>query len=161
MLFFAVLVIGFVVVLLLQSLRGRRSTRDAARIAAAAAFVFAGVSHFATPTQFVQHIPEWLPYRHAQVYATGLIEIILGLGLLSGRYRRIAAVALAIYLVLVFPANVYVAVAGVDVDGLPGGWYPWLRLPFQLVFIWWVLWSTPRTTPAARPAGDPRAVAAG
>jgi uncharacterized membrane protein len=44
--------------------------------------------------------------------------------------------------VAVFPANVYVAVADVAVDGQPGGWYPWLRLPFQALFIGWVLWST-------------------
>ena len=41
----------------------------------------------------------------------------------------------------VFPANVYVAIAGLDVDGQPGGIYPWLRLPFQALFIAWALWS--------------------
>jgi uncharacterized membrane protein len=153
MVFFAVLVIGSLVALLVQSLRGRRSARDAARVGAALAFVFAGVSHFGTPTQFVQHIPEWVPYRLALVYATGTLEIVLGLGLLT-RYRRQVAAALAAYLVLVFPANVYVAVAGVPVDGLAGGWYPWLRLAFQPVFIGWVLWSTP-PAPDARPVGDP------
>jgi uncharacterized membrane protein len=152
MLFFAVLLLAFGAALVIQSIRGRRSPRDAARIAAAVAFVFAGVSHFLTPLQFVQHIPEWLPYRYEQVYATGLLEILLGLGLLTRQFRRPVAVALAIYLVLVFPANVYVAVAGVDVVGLPGGWYPWLRLLFQPVFIWWVLWSTfASIPPAARP----------
>jgi uncharacterized membrane protein len=42
----------------------------------------------------------------------------------------------------VFPANVYVAVEAVDVDGQPGGVYPWLRLPLQAVFVWLALWST-------------------
>jgi hypothetical protein len=37
---------------------------------------------------------------------------------------------------------VYVAVAGIDVEGQPGGWYPWLRLPFQVLFVAWALWST-------------------
>ena len=53
-----------------------------------------------------------------------------------------AGLALAAYFVAVFPANVYVAVADVAVDGQPGGWYPWLRLPFQVLFVAWALWST-------------------
>jgi uncharacterized membrane protein len=57
-------------------------------------------------------------------------------------WRRRAGLALAAYLVAVFPANVYVAVAGIDVEGQPGGWYPWLRLPFQVLFVAWALWST-------------------
>ena len=48
----------------------------------------------------------------------------------------------AAYLVAVFPANVYVAVADVDVEGQPGGVFQWIRLPLQAVFIAWALWST-------------------
>jgi uncharacterized membrane protein len=51
-------------------------------------------------------------------------------------------VLLAAYLLAVFPANLYVAIAGVDVQGQPDGWYPWLRLPLQALFIAWALWST-------------------
>ncbi len=28
------------------------------------------------------------------------------------------------------------------IDGRPGGWYPWLRLPLQVLFVAWALWST-------------------
>ncbi len=67
----------------------------------------------------------------------------LGVALLLRQpWRRRAGLSLAAYLVAVFPANVYVAVAGVDVDGQPGGWYPWLRLPLQALFVAWALWST-------------------
>jgi uncharacterized membrane protein len=48
--------------------------------------------------------------------------------------------------VAVFPGNVYVAVAGIDVAGQPGGLYPWLRLPLQVVFISLALWSTGATS---------------
>ena len=66
------------------------------------------------------------------------------------RRRRTVGIATAALLVAVFPANVYVAVAGIEVDGQPGGAYPWIRLPFQLLFIAWVAWSsrTPRLSPA-------------
>ena len=49
---------------------------------------------------------------------------------------------LALYFLAIFPSNVYVAVFDVEVDGQPGGAYPWLRLPLQLLFIAWALWST-------------------
>lgn len=139
----------------LVALRGRE-VRTAARWGLAIAMVVAGVAHLATPTPFEQHLPEWVPPASALIVVTGLIEIALGIGLAMVRSRRrLVGMASAAYLAAVFPANVYVAVAGVDVDGQPGGAYPWLRLPFQALFIAWALWSTaqrPDTTrePAPR-----------
>lgn len=161
MLFFAVLLGAFALVQLIPSRRGRRSLRDTARVAMALAFVVAGVAHFLTPTPFVQHLPAWVPQRHALVALTGLIEIAGGLALLAAppQWRRPVALALVLYLLLVFPANVYVAVAGVAVDGQPGGWYPWLRLPFQAVFIGWLLWSAPAPGASRSVVSRPAAVA--
>lgn len=142
MLFLAVLLAAFTLVRLLPVHRGRRSVRGSARIAMALAFVVAGVSHFVTPTPFVQHLPTWVPYRHALIYLTGALEVAGGVALLvAGRARPLVALGLALYLVVVFPANVYVAVADVAVEGQPGGWYQWARLPLQALFIAWVLWS--------------------
>lgn len=123
---------------------GRRfSARSAARAGMAVAMAFAGLSHLFMPTPFVQHLPTWVPAREELVFLTGLLEIALGAALLLRRpLQQRAGLALAAYLVAVFPANVYVAAAGIDVDGQPGGAYPWLRLPLQLVFVAWALWST-------------------
>ena len=155
MLFTTVLLAAFAVVWLMPFRRGRRSARDTARAAMAIAFVVAGVSHFLTPTPFVQHLPTWVPYRHALIYLTGVVEIAGGVALLAAprQWRPEVALALALYLVAVFPANVYVAIAGVAVDGQPDGWYAWARLPFQALFIWWVLWSArvPLTVRALTP----------
>lgn len=110
------------------------------------------------PTPFLQHLPPWTPAAEAVVAVTGIIEIALGGALLlrqPWRYRT--GLALAAYLIAVFPGNVYVAVAvaDVDVDGQPGGWYPWLRLPLQALFIAWAVWST--REPAAADVGQPAA----
>ncbi len=107
------------------------------------AFVVAGVAHFATPTPFEQHLPAWVPAPGALVAITGAIEVAFGVGLTRWTARqRHVGVVVAAYLVAVFPANAYVAVAGVDVDGQPGGIYPWVRLPLQALFVAWALWST-------------------
>ena len=121
----------------------RGSARRAALFGMAAAMAFAGAAHWAMPTPFVQHLPPWVPFAEALVLVTGVLEVGLGAALLLRQpWRRRAGLALAAYFVAVFPANVYVAVADVAVDGQPGGWYPWLRLPLQLLFVAWALWCT-------------------
>ncbi len=112
------------------------------------AMVAAGAAHLARPVPFEQHLPGWVPAAAALVAATGVIEIALGVALVvaPGRprshARRTIGRLAAVYLMGVLPANVYVAVASVDVDGQPGGVYPWLRLPLQVVFVVWAAWST-------------------
>lgn len=95
--------------------------------------------HFLYPTPFVAHLPPIVPGRVPIVYATGAIEIALGAALLTTRApgRRAVAVAIAWYLVVVFPGNLYVAAAGVPV--YPSPWMAWARLPLQPLLILWAL----------------------
>ena len=140
MIFFAVLFIATAAALVVM--RGRNH-RAAARWGLGIALAVAGVAHFAAPEPFVQHLPDWVPGARALVAVTGLIEIALGIALALVRTRRrLIGRLTAAYLVAVFPANVYVAISGTDVEGQPGGIYPWLRLPFQALFVAWALWST-------------------
>lgn len=156
MIFLLVLALATTAALLV--LRGREP-RTAARWGLGIAMVVAGLAHLANPTPFEQHLPDWVPGARALVGATGIIEIALGIGLALVRSRRrLVGLVTAAYLAAVFPANVYVAVAGIDVDGQPGGIYPWLRLPFQALFIAWALWSTaePPTPTGETPVDDER-----
>ena len=108
----------------------------------ALAMAVAGTAHWLNPTPFIQHLPEWTPIREELILGTGIIEVALGAALLLRQpWRGIAGVILAAYLIAVFPGNVYVAVADVPVDGQPGGPYPWARLPLQILFVAWALWS--------------------
>ena len=148
MLFGFVLVSATVVSALVEP---RSSWRTHARRGMAAAMVVAGLAHVVGPDPFVQHLPGWVPARLAVVYLSGLAEIALGAALVATQvHRELAGRALALFLLAVWPANIYVAVAGVDVDGQPGGPYPWLRLPLQILFMAWALWST--RSPASQPA---------
>jgi uncharacterized membrane protein len=59
-------------------------------------------------------------------------------------------------LVAVFPANVHMALSGGAMDGLRSAtWYYWVRLPFQAVYIWWLLASV---RPSPRPSLGPQPV---
>ena len=141
MMFLAVLVVATA---LAWAVGRRHATgRDHVRRGLGAAMVVAGLAHLVQPVPFIQHLPEWMPLRELTIALTGVVEILFGTLLFgAARIRARVGQTLAAYLVAVFPANVYVAVAGVDVQGQPDGLYPWLRLPLQALFVFLALWST-------------------
>lgn len=102
-----------------------------------------GVLHFVTPGTFDAIVPGVLPgSSRSWTLVSGGVEIGLALGLLSPVTRRVAATSTAAFLVLVFPANVKMAV---DWAGRPPAELviALLRLPLQLPLIWWA-WSARR-----------------
>ena len=113
-------------------------------------YVFAGVMHFVVPELYVQIVPPVLPGRLALVYVSGLAEVVLGIGLFFERTRRIAAWGIITLLVAIFPANVYMAVSGVVIEGVqfgsavvdPSPAVRWGRLPIQAVLVAWAWWYT-------------------
>lgn len=122
-----------------------RLLRDAVRIAVAGVMAISGVAHFVSPRPYVQHLPELVPFREELVAITGVMELVLALGLVGPhRFRRPAGLATAAFLVLVFPANLYAAVSQIPIEGVPTGWVRWARLPLQIPLIAAALWSTAR-----------------
>ncbi len=110
----------------------------------AVAMIAVGVYHFVNPTPFMRIVPPSFPDARALVYISGVFEVLGGVGLLIPRLRKAAAWGLILLYVAVFPANIYMAVAGVQIDPanpIPS-WAAWLRLPFQFVFIAWAYWFT-------------------
>jgi uncharacterized membrane protein len=86
------------------------------RILVAAVFIIAGISHFAPSVQrtMAAMIPPrlrftgWRSPRNLVIF-TGVCEILGGIGLLVPATRVTSGVALAVFLVAVFPANAYAA----------------------------------------------------
>jgi uncharacterized membrane protein len=105
-------------------------------------FVGAGLMHFLKPHWYRRIMPPYVPAPETMVAISGAAEIAGGVGLMapSSRVRTAAGWWLAATLVAVFPANLHMALNADDYRGVPGG-RPALyaRLPFQLVFISWVL----------------------
>lgn len=119
-------------------------------------YVFAGVMHFVAPDMYERIVPPGLPRPRALVYLSGVAEIVLGVGVLLPRpdVRRRSAWGIVALLAAVFPANVYMAVGDVRLEGAPE-WLRehedlalWARLPLQGVLALWAWWYT-RTTPEA------------
>lgn len=103
------------------------------------AMVGVGVAHFVDPQPFVRLIEGMIPSPLAMVYFTGVCEISGGLGLIHPRTRKAAAIALMVFFIAVFPANVRMAVERIPMDGVAPvpDWAAYARLPFQLMFIAW------------------------
>lgn len=114
-----------------------------ARMSAAVMFMLIGFMHLAKPDKLTYMISGMLPYAHALVIVSGVLEIVLGIGLLFPSTRVYAAWALIVLLVLMFPANINVAVKQLPAPGgLPAQpWYTWSRLAFQPVYIAWIWWA--------------------
>jgi uncharacterized membrane protein len=101
-------------------------------------FIFAGTMHFTKTDLYESIMPDYLPFPVFLVYLSGVCEITGGVGLMIPRFRRLASWGLIALLIAVFPANLNMAVNGIDL-GLPHA-VLWWRLPFQLVFMVWVYW---------------------
>ncbi len=103
-------------------------------------FVLAGVMHFVIPRAYRRIMPPYVPAHMAMVYASGAAEIAGGAGLMVPAQRRRAGWWLIATLVAVFPANLHMALHADEFPKVPGGQRAlWARLPFQGVFIAWVL----------------------
>jgi uncharacterized membrane protein len=108
-------------------------------------FVFAGAMHFVIPRAYRRIVPPYIPAPEAMVYASGVAEIAGGAGLMVQRTRRAAGWWLVATLIAVFPANVHMALHPEEFPRVPGGARAlWARLPFQGVFVAWVLAASRR-----------------
>ena len=107
----------------------------------AATFIIAGIAHFTFLRKDFGHIvPPIFPNKDAIVLLTGVLEILGGIGLILPQLSRWAGIALILYLIAVFPANIYGARHKIPVLGRT---HPsvTVRLPFQILLIallWWV-----------------------
>jgi uncharacterized membrane protein len=113
------------------------------RIAFSLAFTCIGVVHLAKPENLSYMISGFLPKPEVWVILTGFLEIALAILLLIPRFQRWAGWAIIGYLLLVFPANINVAIHHLPPPGgLPASeWYIWSRLFFQPLYMLWVYYS--------------------
>jgi uncharacterized membrane protein len=71
----------------------------------AVCMVVAGILHFAQAEPFIRIVPDFLPAPAALVYISGVIEILLGIGLLIPNIQRLSAWGLVALFIAVYPAN--------------------------------------------------------
>ena len=146
--------IVLVVVALLARLIGQlgvahlRDWAASTRVGLAVMLCFTAAAHFnSMRPDMVAMVPPSVPNPEFMVTFTGICEIVGAVGLLVPRTRRIAAVALIVFMLAVLPANIHAAQAGVTFRGAPAT--PIIpRVALQLLFIallWWSGVRAPRS----------------
>jgi|TARA_B110000196_G_scaffold302313_1_gene297186 uncharacterized membrane protein len=80
-------------------------------------FILIGFSHLREPQKFVDIVPSYLPYALFLVYLTGIMEIAGGIGIIYPETRVVSGRLLAIFLIAVFPANIYMWTHDVAFNG--------------------------------------------
>lgn len=117
--------------------------RDVARWLLAGVLLVAGVGHFVALDAFTAQVPPWMPWPTAVVYASGVVELALGVALMASRRRRaLVGWVVAGFFVLVFPGNVWQFIEARDAFGLDTDAARFIRLLFQPVLVVWALWCT-------------------
>ncbi|TDQ27899.1 DoxX family protein [Tenacibaculum caenipelagi] len=120
-----------------------------ARIAMCAMLLFTALGHFLFTEGMSKMIPNFIPLKPTLVLVTGVLEIILAIGLLLPTYKRTTAWILIFFLLLMLPANIKSSLENLNYqtgtyDG-KGLSYLWFRVPLQLFFIAWIYFSTLKT----------------
>jgi uncharacterized membrane protein len=123
-----------------------------ARLALGVFLLIAGVSHFVSFDEFTAQVPPWMPAPDFVIYASGVVEILLGLSLIVVRqHRAIVGWVVAAFFVIIFPGNIWQFIEARDAFGLDSDLARAVRLLFQPVLVVWALWCTGAWT-AAREA---------
>lgn len=107
--------------------------------------LFAGIGHLTFSRHaFQAQVPSFLPMNpDLVVVLSGIIEILLGASLILLVKKRIQiGWFVAVFFILIFPGNIAQLVEHRDSFGLNTDLKRWIRLPFQFVLIFLVLWST-------------------
>ncbi|MET4800029.1 putative membrane protein [Bradyrhizobium sp. LB11.1] len=122
---------------LMQSDPANGLTRAVMRYVLAAFFLAAGIAHLQVPDKLLAITPSWVPFAAQVILVTGACEIAL----VTKPLRWWAGVALALYALCVWPANIKHAIEGIDLPPIPNSWlYRGPRLALQPVIIWWALY---------------------
>ena len=115
-------------------------------------FGFFSLGHFIRGDEMVQMLPAWVPERPLIILLTGILEVIIAVGLLIPRIQGLAAFTAIAVLVGFFPANIYAALNYTGMGGHAWGpEYLLIRTPLQAILIGWAYWFGLRMPAASQP----------
>ncbi|MBM7634356.1 hypothetical protein [Geomicrobium sediminis] len=104
----------------------------------------AGVLHFTHEKLFRSIVPKFLPFRRLIVLVSGVMELAFSVLLWVQKGQKLTGKLLALFMIIVFPANIYMAaknrtyINGKKIHPV----FLWLRLPLQIPLILGALYVT-------------------
>ena len=115
--------------------------RQVSALVFGASFVWIGIQHFTNTAFFTPIVPELIGVPEFWVYVSGLVEMILGLGMMAPVSRRKAGFSTGIFLVMVYWANLNMWINDISIGETNFTTSGHLfRAIAQLGMIWLALW---------------------
>ena len=105
------------------------------RVILALFMIFAGVQHFLQPNFYIPFVPSFFPFPMFIIYASGALEVLLGIMLLISRYARQGAIGVLILMLIFLPIHVWDVFSTTPAIGSHQA--AMIRLPVQFLFIAW------------------------
>ena len=80
-------------------------------------FILIGIEHFREPQKFVDIVPKYMPFALFLVYLTGVMEILIGLGIIYPDTRELTGRLTVFFLIAIYPANFNMWINDVPFNG--------------------------------------------
>lgn len=97
--------------------------------------IYAGVQHFLKPAFYEPFVPAFLPAKTMIVYASGVVEVALGVLMLIPKYTKLGATGIMWLMIAFLPVHIWDVISEAPAIGSHKA--AMIRLPFQFLFIAW------------------------
>ena len=102
----------------------------------AAMYIIAGIMHFVKPKAYLRIMPRYLPEHKLLVSLSGIVEVLLGIGLCLSITKNLAVYAIILMLIFFLPVHFYMLSGEKAAAGIPK-WILLLRIPLQFGLMYW------------------------
>ncbi|MEO8255585.1 MAG: hypothetical protein ABI554_14495 [Flavobacterium sp.] len=138
--------VSIIAIFALKLINGDYNIQLSARIAMSVMLIFTAMGHFMFTDGMSMMIPDFIPFKKELIYFTAIIEIFGAIGLHISQFRTMTAWLLILFFVLILPANIKASMEQLDYQKATfngnGLGYLWFRVPLQILFIFWVYFSS-------------------
>ena len=101
-------------------------------------YTITGIIHFVRPSFYEKIMPSWLPFHTLAIYSSGVVEMLLGIGLLFSATRYVASMGLVLMLLVFMLVHVdmlWQAYTGQHYQGYT--FWLFVRLLLQFALMYW------------------------
>ena len=102
-------------------------------------YIFAGLMHFIIPKAYLRIMPKYLPNHKVLVFWSGIVEVVLGLGVCFSITKNMAVWGIIAMLAVFLLVHFYMLSSKKASAGVPK-WILVLRIPLQFGLIYWAYW---------------------
>ena len=109
----------------------------------AISLILFGIAHFAVPDPLLSFFPEFVPKSLAyfSIYASGLVELALGVGLVWPKYRALAANLSMWLFILYFPLHIRDLFVEKPIVGSFTNGIIRIGVQFLIIYLAWLIYS--------------------